>query len=104
MEGHITRAVGAAEHYDLVIVGGGLSGLAAAHFCRKKAGKGARVLILDKHDDFGGHAKRNEFRLGGRLLLTDSGAQSIESRGKYSYTRHVAIHQAYRALEELPPS
>ena len=72
------------EHYDLVVVGGGISGLAAAHFFRKNARRSARILILDNHDDFGGHAKRNEFRVGGRLLLTNAGTQSIESPGKYS--------------------
>jgi len=72
------------EHYDLVVVGGGISGLAAAHFFRQNAGKSARILILDNHDDFGGHAKRNEFRVGGRLLLTNGGTQSIESPRKYS--------------------
>jgi spermidine dehydrogenase len=72
------------EHYDLVVVGGGISGLAAAHFFSKNASKSARILILDNHDDFGGHAKRNEFRVGGRLLLTNGGTQSIESPGKYS--------------------
>jgi spermidine dehydrogenase len=50
------------ESFDLIIVGGGISGLAAAHFYRKAAGANARILILDNHDDFGGHAKRNEFR------------------------------------------
>jgi spermidine dehydrogenase len=55
------------ETYDLVVVGGGISGLAAAHFYRKPAGDSARILILDNHDDFGGHAKRNEFRAGGRF-------------------------------------
>jgi spermidine dehydrogenase len=74
------------EHYDLVVVGGGISGLAAAYFFRKNAGKDARILILDNHDDFGGHAKRNEFRAGGRLLLSYGGTQSIESPGKYSKT------------------
>src|SRR5215467_11393104 len=49
------------ENYDLVIVGAGISGLAAAYFYRNLAGHGARILILDNHDDFGGHAKRNEF-------------------------------------------
>src|SRR4029077_5435638 len=49
------------EIYDLLVVGGGISGLAAAYFFRRRAGKNARVLILDNHDDFGGHAKRNEF-------------------------------------------
>ena len=72
------------ETYDLVVVGGGISGLAAAHFYRKNAGDKARILILDNHDDFGGHAKRNEFRSGGRMLLSYGGTQSIESPGKYS--------------------
>src|SRR6267143_1209150 len=72
------------ENYDLVVVGGGISGLAAAYFYRKSAGKGARILILDNHDDFGGHAKRNEFRAGGRMLLSYGGTQSIESPGQYS--------------------
>jgi spermidine dehydrogenase len=72
------------EVYDLVVVGGGISGLAAAHFYRKTAGEKARILILDNHDDFGGHAKRNEFRAGGRMLLSYGGTQSIESPRKYS--------------------
>src|SRR5713101_5052460 len=72
------------ENYDLVVVGGGISGLAAAYFYRKGAGKSARILILDNHDDFGGHAKRNEFRAGGRMVLSYGGTQSIESPGKYS--------------------
>src|SRR6266849_6698275 len=79
-------AANTGESYDLVVVGGGISGLAAAYFYRKRAGKGARILILDNHDDFGGHAKRNEFRAGGRLLLSYGGTQSIESPGKYSKT------------------
>src|SRR5947209_13642048 len=61
------------ETYDLVVVGGGISGLAAAHFFRERAGRAARILILENHDDFGGHAKRNEFHLGGRLQLLNGG-------------------------------
>jgi len=72
------------ETYDLVVVGGGISGLSAAHFYRKHAGNDARILILDNHDDFGGHAKRNEFHAGGRTVLSYGGTQSIESPGKYS--------------------
>jgi spermidine dehydrogenase len=72
------------ETYDLVVVGGGISGLAAAYFYRKHAGKDARILILDNNDDFGGHARRNEFRVGGRLLLSNGGTQSIESPSDYS--------------------
>jgi len=72
------------ESYDLIVVGGGISGLAAAYFYRKIEGNGARLLILDNHDDFGGHAKRNEFRAGGRFLLSYGGTQSIESPARYS--------------------
>jgi len=72
------------EIYDLVVIGGIISGLAAAYFFRKHAGKNARILILDNHDDFGGHAKRNEFRAGGRMVLSYGGTQSIDSPGKYS--------------------
>src|SRR5260221_4050332 len=62
------------ETYDLVVVGGGISGLAAAYFYRKRAGKNARILILDNHDDFGGHPKRNEFQAGGGTPLCYAGA------------------------------
>ena len=72
------------ESYDLIVVGGGISGLAAAYFYRKQAGPAARILILDNHDDFGGHAKRNEFRVGKRLLLSNGGTQSIENPSSYS--------------------
>jgi spermidine dehydrogenase len=72
------------ESYDLIVVGGGISGLAAAYFYRKSTGSSARILILDNHDDFGGHAKRNEFRAGNRMLLSYGGTQSIESPGAYS--------------------
>ena len=72
------------EKYDLVVVGGGISGLAAAYFYRQHAGATARILILDNHDDFGGHAKRNEFRAGNRMLLSYGGTQSIESPARYS--------------------
>ena len=71
------------ESYDLVVVGGGISGLAAAYFYRKHF-PAARILILDNHDDFGGHAKRNEFRPNGGLLLTNGGTMSIESPFDYS--------------------
>ncbi len=72
------------ETYDLVVVGGGISGLAAAYFYRRIAGPKSKVLILDNHDDFGGHAKRNEFHSGNRLLLGYGGTQSIEAPANYS--------------------
>ncbi len=71
------------EHYDLVVVGAGMSGLAAAWYFLKKAGPEARVLVLDNHDDFGGHAKRNEFNHKGRMLLSLGGAQNLDSPSNY---------------------
>jgi spermidine dehydrogenase len=67
------------ESYDLVVVGGGISGLAAAWFYRRAVGPNARILVLDNHDDFGGHAKRNEFTVGSRLIIGYGGSQSIQS-------------------------
>jgi spermidine dehydrogenase len=69
--------------YDLVVVGGGISGLSAAYFqLRQKPS--ARILILDNHDDFGGHAKRNEFRIGERTLIGYGGSQTLEAPEEYS--------------------
>jgi len=65
------------DTYDLIVVGGGISGLAAAYFYQQKHGKDKKVLILDNHDDFGGHAKRNEHTVDGQLRLGHGGSQSI---------------------------
>ena len=70
------------ESFDLVIAGGGISGLSAAHFYRA-AKPDARILILENHDDFGGHAKRNEFHLGGRMELLNGGTLEIDSPTPY---------------------
>ncbi len=72
------------EHYDLVIVGAGVSGLAAARFYQKRMGPDAKILLLDNHDDFGGHAKRNEFHHGGQMLLGIGGSVNLEGPGDYS--------------------
>ncbi len=64
------------ELYDLIVVGGGLSGLAAAYYFRKALPE-SKVLVLDNHDDFGGHAKRNEFWVGDRQVIGHGGAVYI---------------------------
>jgi len=71
------------EQYDLVVVGGGISGLSAAYFFRQVMGDKARILILDNHDDFGGHAKRNEFEIDGRLMIGYGGTMLLEAPGGY---------------------
>lgn len=72
------------KEYDLVVVGGGISGLAAAYFYRKQNGPDSRILILDNHDDFGGHAKRNEFWHDGRMYLVNGGTLNVEAPSQYS--------------------
>ncbi|MEE3327357.1 MAG: NAD(P)-binding protein [Myxococcota bacterium] len=67
------------ETYDLIIVGGGISGLSAAYLYQQQAGADKKILILDNHDDFGGHAKRNEFEAGGRTLLGVGGSVNLET-------------------------
>lgn len=65
------------ETYDLVVVGGGISGLSAAYFYQQQHGTDKKVLILDNHDDFGGHAKRNEHTINGQKRLAYGGSQSL---------------------------
>lgn len=72
------------ETYDLVVVGGGISGLAASYFYRARTSSSVRILILDNHDDFGGHAKRNEFKPSGKLWIANGGTAGIESPFPYS--------------------
>ena len=82
-DGNTWPAAGAMEDYDLIIVGGGISGLAAAHFYRTQTSPRSRILILDNHDDFGGHAKRNEFHLAGQMHLMNGGTLEIDSPRPY---------------------
>ena len=90
------------EVYDLVVVGGGISGLSAAHYFRKIAGPKAKVLILENHDDFGGHAKRNEFRVGTRTMQSFGGTFSIESPAPYSAVAKGLIEELQIDVASFP--
>ncbi len=84
------------NEYDLVVVGAGISGLAAAYFHRQ-SNPDARILILDNHDDFGGHAKRNEFTVGGQTLIGYGGSQTMEAPSGYSdlvksFLKDIGVH------------
>ncbi len=74
---------GDVEYYDLVVIGAGISGLSAAWFYQQEK-PNAGILILDNHDDFGGHAKRNEFEVDGHFLLSYGGTQSFDSPSSFS--------------------
>ena len=78
------------EEYDLVVVGAGISGLAAAYFYRQQAGDSMRILLLDNHDDFGGHAKRNEFHFDDQMLLGVGGSGNFQDSKFYATeTKHL---------------
>ena len=89
------------EQYDLIVVGGGLSGLAAAWFFRE-AVPAARILILDNHDDFGGHAKRNEFWHGDRMLLSHGGTINIQDLNRYGRAARRLIGALGIEVERYP--
>ncbi len=76
------RQAAVREDYDLIVVGGGISGLSAAFFYRQ-ANPDARILVLDNHDDVGGHAKRNEFSVGDRTLIGYGGTESVDTPSAY---------------------
>lgn len=88
------------ESYDLVVVGGGLSGLASAYLYRQQAGPGKKILILENHDDFGGHARRNEFHTQGRMLLGVGGSLNLEQQS-FSDTVHRVLKEIGVNLEKL---
>jgi spermidine dehydrogenase len=79
--------------YDLAVVGAGISGLAAAYYYGRAAGAKARIIIFDNHDDFGGHAKRNEFTANGRTFIGYGGTQSIDSPAPYSPVAQALIRE-----------
>ncbi|MFZ5998644.1 MAG: NAD(P)-binding protein [Nitrospirota bacterium] len=65
------------EVFDLVAIGGGLSGLGAAFYFKKTAGSKRRCLVLENHPVFGGVAKRNEFVVNGQKLIGPQGSNSF---------------------------
>ncbi len=91
-----------AEEYDLVIVGAGISGLSAAYFYRNALGPDAKILLLDNHDDFGGHAKRNEFHYQGRTFIGFGGTMGIATPYPYSYCAKALVRDLGVEVERNP--
>ncbi|MFL5510574.1 MAG: NAD(P)-binding protein [Gemmatimonadaceae bacterium] len=83
-EKRVASAADTGEIFDMVAVGGGISGLAAAVFFQKN--KGGRCLVLDNHPIFGGEAKRNEFRVNGQSVFAHQGSAIFLVPKKGGYT------------------
>lgn len=64
------------EEYDLVVVGGGISGFVVVWFycewyfvvC---------ILVIENYDDFGGYVKCNEFQVGGCIIFGYGGSELL---------------------------
>ena len=93
VQGQNWAAAATNEHYDLVVIGAGISGLASAYIYRRDIKPDARILLLDNHDDFGGHAKRNEFSINGKTLIGFGGTQFIDEPGNYPAVAADVIHE-----------
>jgi len=78
-ERSIATAPSTDEIYDLVVVGGGFSGMASAYFYTKEGGPGRTVLILDNNGLMGGEAKRNEFVVRGQRLIGPQGSNDTDA-------------------------
>ena len=95
-------AVDSNERYDLVVVGGGFAGMAAAHHFRRLRPDG-RVLIIDNHPIFGGEAKRNEFDVDGVVVSGPQGSNDFgiqpETGGPGDYFTALNIPRDLRYVE-----
>lgn len=112
-DGEFERAIAGAtdtgEMYDLIAVGGGVSGLAAAVFFQKK--RSGSCLILDNHAIFGGEARRNEFNVDGQTLVAHQASAIflVPKKGGYTDTFYNLIGMdrsafEYQTCAEMPLS
>ena len=102
------RARDTGEEYDLVVVGAGASGLSAAYFFLRDVDPRGKVLIIDPHDDFGGHARRNDFLVPGlddpktyHRRVTNAGSSTLDHvNGDTGWTTY-GYAEARQMLDEI---
>jgi spermidine dehydrogenase len=73
------------ETFDCVIVGGGISGIAAALFHQRQSGPRATSLVLENHPIFGGEAKQNDFLVDGHHLIAHQGSAIYQLQQPQSF-------------------
>jgi spermidine dehydrogenase len=76
------------EMYDCVVIGGGISGLAAALFFQRQASPEMKCLVLENHPIFGGEAKQNEFLVEGKRLIAHQGSAIYQLQYPFSFLAH----------------
>lgn len=92
------------ESYDLVVIGGGFSGVTAAYEFSKRRKFGQTCLLLENHPIIGGEAKQNEFDVDGHRLVAPQGSNGglvfKRSSGPVSYGegRYQTYADYYREL------
>ena len=65
------------EEYDMVVIGGGFSGIGSAYEFKKVYGDKKKCLILENHPVFGGEAKLNEFDVDGYRIFAPQGSNDF---------------------------
>ena len=89
------------ETYDLIIVGAGMAGLGAAYEHTKIANPGKKCLMIENHPVFGGESKRNEFKVGGHLLIGPQGANGFSAPSNEDALRYPDVTADVRYMVEL---
>jgi spermidine dehydrogenase len=86
-----------AGSFDLVVVGGGFAGLAAAHTFNKE-GRGT-CLLLDNHPIFGGEGKQNELVIDGHRLVAPQGSNGFSWPNRHPLWKEIGLPSDFEELK-----
>ena len=72
--------------FDLIVVGAGLSGLAAAYYWCTRVDASAKILLIDASSRIGGSSVDHNFEVNGRAMSAPGGAQELVFPASFSST------------------